>query len=409
MNLFHDRQTRHYLIFLSLLCCLMPAFFSITAWQSAIHTRDLLFEREEAIASSLLTQNISPQTVAAAFDNVHVTEDGQTLLQKIGHTSSSNPWLIDVSQKSALFDFRMAIAFSLILILLLITGSLYYLIRREYLYQQADNIAAAYAVGDYLHRLPLDDGGALYHLFGTIDNLATALKAKNEVEHQMKEFLRATISDISHQLKTPLAALNLYAEIIAAEPDHPDTVAEFNRKSMQSLNRIERLILLLLKVARLDSGCVIYEKLTCPVSELVSSAVDNLLIRASEEQKELIVEGSNDVSLFCDPEWTAEALSNLIKNALDHTVSGDTIRISWEHSPAMLRIMVADTGEGIAPEDIHHIFKRFYRSSHSSDAQGIGLGLSLARLIVEGQGGLISVQSEQGRGTVFTISFLTEM
>ena len=97
-----------------------------------------------------------------------------------------------------------------------------------------------------------------------------------------------------------------------------------------------------------------------------------------------------------------------MKNALDHTDAGGHIQISWKRTPAMLQITVADDGSGIAPEDIHHIFKRFYRSSHSLDTTGVGLGLPLAKSIIEGQGGLISVQSTPGEETAFTLSFLTK-
>lgn len=113
-------------------------------------------------------------------------------------------------------------------------------------------------------------------------------------------------------------------------------------------------------------------------------------------------------TIICDMDWTSEAIGNLVKNALDHTEPGRTIHITWEKSPTMLRIFVSDNGNGIAPEDIHHIFKRFYRSKHSLDTPGIGLGLPLAKSIIEGQGGLISVQSDLNKGTTFTISFLTK-
>lgn len=109
-------------------------------------------------------------------------------------------------------------------------------------------------------------------------------------------------------------------------------------------------------------------------------------------------------------EWTSEAIGNIVKNALDHTGSGGVIRITWEQTPAMVRISVTDNGDGIAPEDIYHIFKRFYRSKNIKNMKttGIGLGLPLAKSIVEGQGGVISVQSERHHGTTFTLSFLTE-
>ena len=115
------------------------------------------------------------------------------------------------------------------------------------------------------------------------------------------------------------------------------------------------------------------------------------------------------LKLICDMEWTGEAIGNIVKNALDHTQVGGIVRITWNRTPAMFQIFISDNGSGIAPEDIHHIFKRFYRSKHSIDTQGIGLGLPLAKSIIEGQGGVISVQSESGKGTLFTLSFLTEL
>ena len=121
---------------------------------------------------------------------------------------------------------------------------------------------------------------------------------------------------------------------------------------------------------------------------------------------------SNDTSdemLLCDRVWTSEAIGNIVKNALDHTQSGDTIRIFWECSPLMTRIMISDNGEGIAPEDIPHIFKRFYRNQSASKTPGIGLGLPLAKSIIEGQGGVLSVKSTLGEGTSFTLTFLTKL
>lgn len=105
------------------------------------------------------------------------------------------------------------------------------------------------------------------------------------------------------------------------------------------------------------------------------------------------------------PAWTSEALANLIKNALDHTHASGVIRILWETSPAALRITVTDNGDGISPEDLPHIFKRFYRSSQSQDRQGAGLGLSLAKSIIEGQDGILSVRSVPHVETAFTVLF----
>ncbi len=242
-------------------------------------------------------------------------------------------------------------------------------------------------------------------MFGKVEQLALSLQARSEAERRAKEFLRDMISDISHQLKTPLAALNMYIEIMEEEAGQEDTVRRFTEKSMRSLERMEQLIQSLLKMARLDTGNIVFEKRQCFVSEVVSQAAGELLERAEREGKRILTEGMSEETLYCDQQWTKEAVGNLVKNALDHTERGGTVRILWQRSPVMMRLTVEDDGCGIAPEDIHHIFKRFYRSKHAGDRQGIGLGLSLSKLIIEEQGGSLSVESRPGEGSVFRMAF----
>ena len=200
----------------------------------------------------------------------------------------------------------------------------------------------------------------------------------------------------------------MYQEIIESEPDNVETVKKFSTKTGIALKRIEQLIQSMLKITRLDTGNIVFEKRRCLVNEVIANAVNELTTRATNENKQIILEGNQEQFVVCDIDWTGEAISNLIKNALDHTESGGVIRITWENTPALLRIYISDNGNGIAPEDIHHIFKRFYRSKQSLDTPGIGLGLPLAKSIIEGQGGVISVESVINQGTTFILSFLTK-
>lgn len=287
-------------------------------------------------------------------------------------------------------------------------GTFLFFRSRARLYLQAEQILRNYMDGDFSLHLPQNREGTIYRLFASAEQLASMLQSKNDSERQAKEFLKNTISDISHQLKTPLAAMMLYQEILSDEPEHPDTVREFSMKMGTALKRMERLILSMLKITRLDTGNITFERRICSVSELISHSVRDLLERARQEEKEIRITGNPDLTLNCDLAWTSEAIGNLVKNALDHTRKGGLIRVSWEQTPAVLQLVISDDGSGIAPEDIHHIFKRFYRSKNSLDTEGIGLGLPLAKSILEGQGGLISCQSDPGRGTSFILSFLTK-
>lgn len=251
-----------------------------------------------------------------------------------------------------------------------------------------------------------NDEGELYRLFHEVNYLVSILNAHAENEKNSKKFLKNTISDISHQLKTPLAALNIYNGIIQDEAQEIPTIKEFSLISEQELDRIESLVQNLLKITKLDAGTIVLEKSLENVCELVESVKKHFQFRAEQEGKEIYLSGDGEIIFSCDRNWIIEAISNLVKNALDHTKKGDFIRIEWRVFASVIQITIKDNGSGIHTEDLHHIFKRFYRSRFSKDTQGIGLGLALVKAIVEAHNGTIEVDSTVGVGTSFTMNFL---
>ena len=263
-----------------------------------------------------------------------------------------------------------------------------------------------YLTGNTDARIECDDEGEMYRLFHSVNTLVTVLNAHTESELRAKEFLKDTISDISHQLKTPLAALNIYNGILQSETENLPDLKEFTVLSEQELDRIESLVQNLLKITRLDAGTIILERNFENVSDIMHDIEQHFAYRAKQEEKELILSGDDDIMLFCDREWMMEAVSNLVKNAFDHTNAGKRIFIGWKRMTDMLQIVVKDNGCGIHSEDIYHIFKRFYRSRFSKDTQGLGLGLPLSKTIVELHGGNIKVDSVLGKGSVFMITIL---
>lgn len=168
---------------------------------------------------------------------------------------------------------------------------------------------------------------------------------------------------------------------------------------------METLVQSLLKMARLDAGAITLEQSPENLSELLGQVKGQYSFRSGQEEKRIDLEGDEKASLLCDRTWLTEAIGNLVKNALDHTAQGDCIRIQWQQSPCLTQITVEDSGSGIHPEDLYHIFKRFYRSRFSKDTQGVGLGLPLAKSIIEAHQGSIEVHSELAQGTTFTINF----
>ena len=280
-----------------------------------------------------------------------------------------------------------------------------YFKKQNQVMEQAVSQINAYLDGNHNARIECDDEGELYRLFHTVNSLAAVLNAHADNELREKEFLKNTISDISHQLKTPLAALNIYNGLLQDGDMELSAVKEFADLSEQELDRIETLVQNLLKITRLDAGAIVLEKNAENVADMMRDIELHFAYRARQEKKEIILSGSDHLSLFCDRDWLNEAIDNIVKNAFDHTESGATIRVAWKELPSGVKIVITDNGCGIHPEDIHHIFKRFYRSRFSKDTQGIGLGLPLAKAIIEAHGGLIEVESELGIGTSFIMNF----
>ena len=302
-------------------------------------------------------------------------------------------------------------SFVLLLLSLLTAGAVWavcfrYFGRQNRIMEQAVSQINEYLDGDVNVRIECDEEGELYRLFHSVNSLAAILNAHAAKELREKEFLKDTISDISHQLKTPLAALNIYNGLIQDEAEELSSVREYTTLSEQELDRIETLVQSLLKITKLDAGTIVIEKDRENVADMIRDIELLFAYRAGQEQKEIVLSGSDEVSLFCDRDWLIEAIGNIVKNALDHTEKGDTVRVEWKALSSAVQIMVKDNGSGIHPEDLHYIFKRFYRSRFSKDKQGIGLGLSLAKAIIEAHSGTIEVDSELDRGTAFTMNFL---
>lgn len=302
-------------------------------------------------------------------------------------------------------------SFSLIVFLLCIClAVLVVYFTYRYLKEQSNLINAAinqtthFLAGESETGIESNEEGEIYCLFQAINNLEVVLSAKNTREKNQNEFLKNTISDISHQLKTPLAALNIYNGLIS-EADSTEDVQRFAASSEDELDRMETLVKNLLKLASFDAGSVEFEKKNENIAKLMADIKARFECRTETENKTIQLIG-DDLQFPCDASWLSEAFSNIVKNSLDHTNADGKIDISWKKNGNIVNVTIRDNGEGIHPEDISYIFKRFYRSKFTQKTQGIGLGLPLAKEIIEAHGGVIEVESELGHGTVFYINFV---
>lgn len=279
-----------------------------------------------------------------------------------------------------------------------------YFKKRNRLIEDAENQITRFLSGQINERIDCDEEGAIYRFFHSVNTLSAVLNAQTEREKQTNEYLKSMVSDISHQLKTPLSSLCLYNELIA-EADDPEDIKRFSVASETELARIDTLIKNLLTLARLDAGVTVFEKHRENIAELMDELKQRFSCRANLEGKEIRLSGEDEI-IFCDAQWLTEAFGNIIKNALDHTAAGGIVSAEWKRNGNILNVTFRDNGSGIHPEDIGFIFKRFYRSRFSQDTRGIGLGLPLAKTVIEAHDGSIEVDSEPGGGTVFSVHFL---
>ena len=300
----------------------------------------------------------------------------------------------------------MLIVLFLLTIVSVLLICFWYVFKQNEMIETAITKINAYLDGDTEVRIDCDEEGSIYQLFHSVNTLASVLNAHSSNEYREKEFSKNTISDISHQLKTPLTALNIYNGLMQEEMEEISEIQEFVALSEQELDRMETLVQNLLKITKLDAGTIVFEKNIENIKEMMKDIELLFTYRAKQEDKKLILSGEDEVRLLCDRDWLMEAINNIVKNAFDHTKGGSTIWIEWKQRNSLVQIVIKDNGSGIHPEDLYHIFKRFYRSRYSKDTQGIGLGLSLTKSIVEAHNGTIEVNSKLGVGTTFVINFL---
>ena len=338
--------------------------------------------------------------------NENDIERGREALASIGYDETTSMRFLPAVQ-----TYRNQTVLSIFVLLVFLFGAIYlslflYLQRQHKAFSNAENTIRQFLDGNTTSRIECSQAGDWYSLFHAINEMATILSAHAENQRQTKEFLQDIISDVSHQIKTPLSALKMYHEIIESHKDDAATVSSFTEKSQREIKRMEDVIYTLLKLARLDAGIIQMEKSEENVSILMQDVLERFETWAEREHKTITLFGKEDVILLCDALWVSEAIGNIIKNALEHTENGGHIGVKWSQSPLMTQIEISDDGKGIHPEDLYNIFKRFYRSRLSSDVHGIGLGLPLAKSIVEAHSGTISVTSTPGTGTTFTLNFI---
>ncbi len=244
--------------------------------------------------------------------------------------------------------------------------------------------------------------GELGILQSEIYKMTVRLREQQQRLIDDKVYLANSIADISHQIRTPLTSINLLVSFLS-EPDlSQERRQELAQELFDMLARIDWLITSLLKISKLDAGTVTFQKESVPLEELIHKACAPVLVPMELRGQDLFIHA--DGCFFGDLSWTAEALGNIVKNCMEHTPAGGRICVDAAETALYAEIVITDSGEGIAPEDLPHIFERFYKGSNS-DERSFGIGLALSRMIITGQNGTVKAENKPAGGVRFTVRF----
>ena len=230
-------------------------------------------------------------------------------------------------------------------------------------------------------------------------------KMELEIQHarKEKEQVKSLISNMSHQLKTPLAGLMMYRELLEA-PDLPqEKRKQFLEKMKQQSEKLDWILKSLFKMVRLEQGAIVFEPGAYSLKETLLGAVNTIYAKAEKKNLQVCTEPFADRSVLQHPKWTGEVFENLLENAVKYTQPGGEIHIRVNSMELYTQIQIQDTGMGIPPQEQTEIFKRFYRGKAAEYLEGSGIGLYLSRLILEKEKGYMTVSSAPGKGSTFSV------
>lgn len=247
--------------------------------------------------------------------------------------------------------------------------------------------------------------GNLSILESEIVKLVNRLYEQNQLLVQDKILLKQSLEDISHQIKTPLTSLNLIQERLKIADEQE--IKYLLKQQQQLLDKIEWLVISLLKMAQLDVGTIEFKKENINIKDFINDLIKPFEILIDIKELEIVVDNDSQTLKNIDYHWTLEALSNVFKNCVEHLPHQGIITIKINHNPLYDEIIIQDNGEGISHKDLPHLFERFYKGNNATK-QSVGIGLALSHMIIEKQNGTITVENTYP-GVKFMIHFYHEV
>lgn len=283
-----------------------------------------------------------------------------------------------------------------------IASAIYFYWRQRRFYQSVDRMLEEILDNKTITDIDIKEG-----YLSALSAKAGRIQEKMQIEigraEKEKEQVKSLISNMSHQLKTPLANIIMYEDLLEEDSLSNEKRTQFLQKMRNQSEKVDWILNSLFKMVRLEQNAISFQASENPIRPTLLEGINRVYEKAEKKQIQLRVENFHDCGLFHNPKWTAEVFANILENAVKYTPEHGTITVNMAQFELYAQIQIRDTGMGIAQEEMTNLFKRFYRSKAVENIEGSGIGLYLSKLIVEKQKGYINVSSNLGVGSCFSV------
>lgn len=260
--------------------------------------------------------------------------------------------------------------------------------------------------GNYRLNIEENTEDELSILKNELYKITVMLKEVAENSQKDKTTLKDSLSDISHQIKTPITSILIMLDNILSDENMPEDIKkDFIKDIKREIINIKFLVESILKLSKIDSNSIKFIKKEVFIKDIIDEAVKNVSMLSELKNIEIIVSGDDSIKTICDLKWQVEAITNILKNCIEHSYENRKIYINYNQNNMYTELKIEDTGTGIDAKDLPHIFERFYKGKNSS-SDSVGIGLALSKSIIESNNGYIQVDSELNKGTTFIIKYL---
>ncbi len=290
----------------------------------------------------------------------------------------------------------------IVLIIALCLAIAYSVYQKRQTYRKIDRLLDSVLTREEIIYSDVEEG-EFSALVSKIKQIQEVLDSHVQNAEAEKEQVKSLVSNMSHQLKTPLANLSLYGEILGREEISSERRKEFVDKMGRQIDKLNWMIESLSKMVKLEQNIEGFEADDLEIRQTILDSVDAVYEKMEKKELHLIVEPFTDCRLFHNRKWTVEVFVNLLENAIKYTQKGGTVSIGVHPYELYTEIRISDNGRGIRQEELTDIFKRFYRSPEVENMEGSGIGLYLSNLILEKEKGYITADSEYGKGSCFSV------